>query len=57
MVTCMVDGCDHTSCLQKDMNSHLSGEGHIRHMILMKQSITESFIKISLSWRQTMPKL
>jgi len=42
IITCDLDGCDH-ECRRKDMDSHLSGGGFLRHMNLMKQSITASY--------------
>eukprot|EP00956_Cyclotella_meneghiniana_P029844 scaffold73555_cov37-Cyclotella_meneghiniana.AAC.4 len=37
IVTCELDGCDH-KCRRRDMDSHLSGGGFLRHMNLMKHS-------------------
>jgi len=42
IITCELDGCDH-KCRRKDMDNHLSGGGFLRHMNLMKQSITASY--------------
>eukprot|EP00956_Cyclotella_meneghiniana_P018430 scaffold30656_cov62-Cyclotella_meneghiniana.AAC.6 len=43
MIRCSIDGCNH-ECRRKDMNVHLSGgDGFIRHMNLMKQSITARY--------------
>lgn len=43
MITCSIDGCNH-ECLRKDINEHLSGGGgFLRHMNLMKQSISASY--------------
>eukprot|EP00956_Cyclotella_meneghiniana_P025027 scaffold51375_cov37-Cyclotella_meneghiniana.AAC.1 len=43
IIRCSIDGCNH-ECLRKDMNGHLSGgDGFLRHMNLMKQSITASY--------------
>lgn len=41
VVKCSVEGCNH-ECRKRDMCSHLSGEGFIHHMTLMKQSITQT---------------
>lgn len=38
LIKCSIDGCKH-ECQRKDMSSHLSGEGFLQHMNLMKQSI------------------
>lgn len=42
VVRCELDGCYH-ECQRKDMARHLSGGGFLRHMNLMKQSITASY--------------
>ena len=55
MITCSLEGCGH-QCHRKDMNNHLSGDGFLRHMELMraandkkmedmKKSITTSYKK------------
>jgi hypothetical protein len=35
VITCCLDGCGH-ECSRRDMVKHLSGEGFLRHMNLMK---------------------
>eukprot|EP00956_Cyclotella_meneghiniana_P019178 scaffold32681_cov60-Cyclotella_meneghiniana.AAC.2 len=42
IVTCSIDGCNH-ECPRKDIAAHLSGDGFVHHMNLMKQSITASY--------------
>eukprot|EP00956_Cyclotella_meneghiniana_P029093 scaffold69416_cov19-Cyclotella_meneghiniana.AAC.1 len=42
IVTCSIDGCDHT-CRRKDMLNHLSEDCFVIHMNLLKQAITEHF--------------
>ena len=42
IVECSIDGCYH-KCRWRDMASHLSGDGFVLHMNLMKQSLTVSF--------------
>jgi hypothetical protein len=37
IVACTIDGCTH-ECRRRDMNSHLSGDGFLHHMNLMKQN-------------------
>jgi hypothetical protein len=44
VVTCDFEGCHH-QCRRKDMMSHLSGGGLIRHMNLMKESIEAGYKK------------
>ena len=42
IISCSIDGCNHP-CLKKYMANHMSGDGFVHHMNLMKQSITESY--------------
>lgn len=44
IISCVVDGCNH-ECSRRDMNCHLSGEGFLHHMDLMKQSMKASYEK------------
>ncbi|KAL3794708.1 hypothetical protein ACHAWO_012355 [Cyclotella atomus] len=44
MLTFPIEGCDH-QCRRKDMASHLSGEGLIYHMKLIKQSMASDYEK------------
>lgn len=44
VIECTLEGCNH-ECRRKDMNDHLSGDGFIRHMNLMQQSITKNYDK------------
>jgi hypothetical protein len=52
VITCTVNGCDH-ECRRKDMTKHLSGEGFLRHMELMKLSIeTEHKKDMTKMWQK-----
>jgi hypothetical protein len=42
MIMCEWEVCSH-QCMRKYMNDHLSGDGSLRHMNLMKQYLTASF--------------